>query len=206
MKKKYIVILIAVFLIGTHSAKAQAFKNLFGISWEISVPINNNNFLDKTSLAGGKFEYRRFINKKFSLGGFINWNSGYQYVPKATYNNADATQAVTTDMYKYLYTAPFGVSGHYYFSTRNLINPFIGLGLGAQYSEQNLYFNIYESTSKNWGFFVRPELGIIITPHPWHNMSFLLGSGYSFSTNQNNNLGINNIQNLTFQLGLLFSE
>lgn len=205
MKNKFIALLIIV-LSATDAVKAQTFKNLFGISWEIGVPLNNNDFLNKTSIAGGKFEYRRFINKKLSVGGFINWNSYYQYIPKATYNNVDATQAVTTDMYRYIYTAPFGVSTHYYFSTRNLINPFIGLGLGAQYSEQNLYFNIYESTSKNWGLLVRPEFGIIITPHPWHSMSFLLGSGYSLSTNKNNNLGINNIQNLTFQLGLIFFE
>ena len=206
MKNIFISVLILV-IVATGSSKAQSHdKFLCGLSWEMGVPMNNTNFLDKTSLTGGKFEIRRFISKNFSLGGSLNWNSYYQYFAKATYSNTDQTQAVTTDMYRYIYTLPVALTGHYYFLSGKLVKPYVGMALGSQYSEQNLYFNIYQNTSKNWGFLLRPEIGLILTPQPWHGIGILLGSGYSFSTNKNSSLRIENIQNLTFQMGLVFSE
>jgi outer membrane protein W len=205
--KNIFAALIILAVIASGSCMAQPHKDfLYSLSWEASKPLSNNSFLDKTSFAGGKFEFRKFIDRNFSLGVFINWNSYYQYTPRTTYTNTEQSQAVTTDMYRYIYTLPFGITGHYYFDAGKQVKPYVGLALGPQYSEQNLYFNIYQSTSKNWGFLLRPELGVIVMPRYWHNAGILLGSGYSFSTNKNNSLGIKNLQNLTFQVGLVYSE
>ena len=179
-------------------------KNLAGISWEIGFPGNNKNFLSKTSLSGGRIEYRHFINEDFSVGGFLDWNSYYQYFPSATYTNNEQTQAVTTDMYRYIYTLPFGVNVHHYFKTGKAIRPFIGLALGAQYAEQKLYYNIFYREAKNWGVLVRPELGVIIKPNPLSAFGLLLGGSYSYATNENADYGFNSLQSFNIQVGVVF--
>jgi hypothetical protein len=181
-------------------------KNLTVLSWEIGFPGNNNNFLSKTSFEGGKIEYRHFIKDDLSVGVFLDWNSYYEYFPTATYTNNEQTQAVTTDMYRYIYTLPFGVNAHYYLKTGGLVRPFFGLSLGAQYAEQKLYYNIFYNEAKNWGFMARPELGVIIKPAPLSAFGLLLGGSYSFATNGNSNYGFNTLQSFNIQIGLVFMK
>ena len=204
MKTKIIFIISFALLIasGTMAQSTSLYQNLFGISWEIGFPVSNNDFLSKTSTAGGKIEYRHFIKENLSVGGFLNWRSYYEYFPTATYENEDKTQAVTTDMYRYIYNLPMGANVHYYFKGGKMIQPFVGLGLGAQYSEQSVYYNIFVTEDKNWGFLIRPEAGLILNvKDEW---GILLGGSYGYSTNKNDALGINSLGDVNVQIGLVF--
>ena len=202
--KTRIIFIVAFALLCAGSANAQTYySNLFGISWEIGLPMSNNDFISKTSTTGGKIEYRHFINEKFSIGGFLNWRSYEEYFPTATYENLDKTQAVTTDMYRYIYNLPFGVVGHYYFKGGKMLKPFIGLGVGTQYSEQTLYYNIFYTEETNWGFLVRPEIGTIVKFND--EWGALLGASYALSSNQAPRFGFNNMADLNFQIGLVFA-
>jgi hypothetical protein len=205
-KMKTKIYIIAIFSIFSASlAQAQTYyNNLFGLSWEIGLPMTNNNFLSKTSTAGGKVEYRHFINEKFSIGGFFNWRSYYEYFPTDTYENPEKTQAITTDMYRYIYNLPFGVSGHYYFKGGKMVKPFAGLALGTQYSEQTIYYNIFYTEETNWGFLVRPELGAIIKFND--EWGALVGASYAYSSNQAVKFGIRGLADLNFQIGLVFAQ
>ena len=206
MKNKIICTLSLIFFLGNEINAQWHDKNLAAISWEIGFPGNNKNFLSKTSLSGAKIEYRHFIKENLSVGAFLDWNSYYQYFPSATYTNNDQTQAVTTDMYRYIYTLPFGANAHYYFNVGKIIRPFIGLSLGAQYAEQRLYYNIFLSEAKNWGFLARPELGLIIKPNQLSAFGVLLGASYSYATNANNDYGFNSLQSFNIQIGIVFSK
>jgi len=206
MKNKITCFILLIFFISNEIIAQWRDKNMGAISWEIGFPGNNKNFLSKTSFAGAKIEYRHFIRENLSVGAFLNWNSYYQYFPSATYTNNDQTQAVTTDIYRYVYTLPFGVNAHYYFSVGKSIKPFIGLGLGTQFAEQKLYYNIFYKESKNWGFLIRPELGLIIRPHPFSLFGFLLGGSYSYATNINNDYGFSSLQSFNIQIGIIFSR
>jgi outer membrane protein W len=204
MKKKILIILFAISSFAL-SSQAQVYsRNMFVVAWEIGLPVSNNDFLSKTSFSGGKVEYRHLIKDNLSIGGFFNWRSYYEYFPTATYENEDKTQAVTTDMYRYIYNLPMGATVHYYFKGGDMIKPFAGLGLGAQYSEQSMYYNIFVSEDKNWGFLVRPEVGAIIKfQDQW---GALIGASYAYSTNKNPSLGIKNLGDVNFQIGLVFTE
>ncbi len=126
-------------------------NNVVGLSWEIAVP-TNSNFLTATSLAGGKVEYRKFLpGKPVSFGVSLGWNSYEQYIPTQTITYDNGTKAITTDMDRNIYTVPVAALGHYYFNYGKTVMPFVGLGIGAQYSEQTIYYNIFESDDYNWG-------------------------------------------------------
>jgi outer membrane protein W len=204
MKNKALFV-VMLSMMTTAIVNAQSYKtNLFVAAWEIGVPVSNNDFLSKTSYTGGKLEYRHFIKHNVTVGGFIGWRSYYEYFPTATYENPEKTQAVTTDMYRYIYNLPMGANVHYYFQGGKMIKPFVGLGLGAQYSEQTVYYNIFYSEDKNWGFLVRPEVGAIIPlQDQW---GILVGATYSYSTNKNDAVKIKSLGDLNFQIGFVFSD
>lgn len=180
-------------------------NNLYGLSWEISVP-TNNDFLDKTSLAGGKLEYRHFLlGKPISLGVAVSWNSYEQYIPTQTITYGGGNKAITTDMDRTIYTVPITAIGHYYFNWGKPVLPYVGVGIGTQYSEQHIYYNIYENNDYNWGFTVRPEIGVLIRPGQ-KNWGILAGASYGYSTNQNDFFGINNLKNVAFNIGFFLNN
>jgi hypothetical protein len=85
MKK---IIITSILFVFTATTFAQ--KNLFGIGWEINFP-NNADYINKTSLSGGKIEYRHFFKKNFSAGLALNWATYEEYLPRQTFVKLMAT-------------------------------------------------------------------------------------------------------------------
>ncbi|CAL1518678.1 outer membrane beta-barrel protein [Chitinophaga sp. MM2321] len=180
-------------------------NNLYGLSWEISVP-TNNEFLDKTSLAGGRAEYRHFLSAApVSFGVAVSWNSYEQYMPTQTVYYKDNNAAITTDMDKVVYTVPIMATAHYYFNYGKKVMPYVGLGIGTQYSEQTIYYNIFVEDEFNWGFAIRPEIGALIRPRG-NNWGILLGANYGYATNKNDLFQIDNLKNFSFNIGFFLSH
>lgn len=197
--KNLISLTIALFFATASFAQSGAMTNLFAGSWEIAFP-TNSDFLTKTSLAGGRLEYRKFIKQNVSVGLAASWNSFDQYFNTQTYQKSDGTGAVTTDMVRQIYTVPITATVHYYFKGSTHVLPYVGIGIGTQYSEQNAYFNVYELNSTNWGFVVRPEVGVLLPFNRYWNV--LLAGGYNFSTNKNDEFKIDNLKQWTLNVGL----
>lgn len=200
MRMKNICFLAAALLFSSASVFAQhGMTNLFAGSWEIAFP-TNKDFLTKTSLAGGRLEYRKFVKSNLSVGVGLSWNSFEQYFGTQTYQKPDGSTAVTTDMVRQIYTLPITATAHYYFKPSKHVLPYVGLGIGAQYSEQNAYFNVYGLTSNNWGFVLRPEVGLLVPFNTY--WSILLAGGYNTSTNKNEDFKIDNLKQWTLNIGL----
>ncbi|MBN9299484.1 MAG: outer membrane beta-barrel protein [Filimonas sp.] len=201
MRVKNIFFTITVLMLSATASFAQSgsLTNLFAGSWEIAFPVNKD-FLTKTSLSGGRLEYRKFIKPNVSVGLAASWNSFDQYFNTATYQKSDGTGAVTTDMVRQIYTVPITATIHYYLKGGKHVLPYVGIGIGTQYSEQNAYFNVYELTANNWGFVVRPEIGVLM---PFNRYwSVLLAGGYNVSTNKNDEFKIDNLKQWTLNVGL----
>ncbi|HEY9261438.1 hypothetical protein, partial [Chitinophaga sp.] len=126
--KKFIILAIVLTLGSLHSFSQGRMNNLFGLSWEISIP-TNNDFLDKTSFAGGKAEYRYFLKKApISFGLAASWNSYEQYIPTQTIYYKNNNSAITTDMDRVIYTVPITATAHYYFNYGKKVMPYAGVG------------------------------------------------------------------------------
>ena len=202
-----------IFLIGSvvftlyahaQSTEHSPFSNqMLDFAWDVNIPASNKLITD-VSWAGFKMEYRKMVAKDLSVGIEVGWNAYHQYIPRRTYTAQNG--AITTDFYPYIYNLPLAANVHHYFHAGKLVFPYIGLALGATYSEQKLYYNTYYSSDYNWGFLVRPELGAIFKFNEFSNTSFLFGVRYSYSTNQQDNFEINGLQSLGFQLGVVFMK
>ncbi|MFI5218222.1 MAG: hypothetical protein ACHQNT_01950 [Bacteroidia bacterium] len=211
MNRKICLFLFIVIL-GANNASAQeaaytpmgsVFDNFFTFAWDVNIPMGDK-YVDATSYAGGKLEYRKMINdNNLSVGFDVSWNSYYEYKSYQTYEY-NSTTDVTTDLYKYNYTLPLALTLHKYFPGNSAFLPYIGLGLGATYSRPSLFFNIYEIYEDNWGFLARPELGTIIKFDKGADVGVLLGVRYSYSTNKEEGFKIENLQALGFQLGVVW--
>jgi outer membrane protein W len=201
--KKIFVILIAITT--SQVVNAQTFagaKNKFMLGYEVAIPAGE--FLKETSWAGGRVEYRHMITPNFSFGLGGSWNSFSDYVPRETYQKPDGSGAITTDLVKHIYTVPLTASAHYYFTGSKSLLPYGGIGLGTQYCDQTLYFNIYSISEDNWGFVARPEIGLM---YPLKNTTGLFFSAaYNYATNKNEQLDKSSFQHFALTLGFVFGE
>lgn len=204
MKKNILIALCVALFTGLSASAESGFvtRSLFSIGWDINTPLNNKDFVSETSTYGSKIESRRFIRNNISIGAELSWCSLYEYTPVQTYQIENG--AVTTDLFKYMYNVPFVVNSHYYLMPDKLVMPYVGLGLGAMYSEQDLYLNIHELSGSNWGFIVRPEAGAIVKFGSESNVAAMIGVRYNYATNHESAFNIRNIQTLGFQLGIAF--
>ena len=191
-------------LISLHSAAQimPADRDLAAFSWEISSPASND-YINKTSLSGWRFEYRKGINTNLSVGLGLSWSAFDEYVNTKTYSTPGQTKAITTDMIRQVYTLPITLVAHYYYDTKSkIMQPYAGLGLGTQYAEHKAYLNIYELIETNWGFTARPELGALFAFSSHSPMRALLSFGYNYSTNKNEAFNVDNWNHFTVNIGI----
>ncbi len=198
---KKIIITSLLFLFAT-ALIAQ--KDLMGITWNINFP-TNNDYLNKTSFAGGKIEYRHFLHEKnMSVGLALDWSTYEQHIPRQTLEKPDGNGAVTSDFIAQVYQVPFTATFHYYFEERKRFQPYLGIALGAQYLEQDLYYNVYVNEENNWGFVARPEFGFIAKTHS--GWGLVLGANYSYATNKTDLINSNSFKNWGVNIGIMFGQ
>jgi outer membrane protein W len=201
MKKSLII--LGIFSIISCSLQAQKkywhTKNILSVNWEIATPLNKD-YLTRTSFAGANFDFKHFVSDKFSLGMGLHFNTFEQYQSARVIEKPDGSSAVFTDFVPQVYVLPLLLKGHYYFTTSKNIMPYAGLGVGAQFSQQRVFYNIFVSREDNWGFAARPELGLM---YQFENATGGLNfnMGYNFATNKNPDFRIENLQHLGFSIG-----
>lgn len=177
-------------------------RDMFILNWEIAIP-TNSDVLSKTSFTNGRVEYRHLITNQFAWGISLAWNSFDEKVDQQLYENEDGSSAVFTDLVRQVYQVPFSANGYYYFSSSDTVRPYAGIGLGANYAEQEAYFNVFVVRDSNWGFYARPELGI----------QYFLNSGfgligyvsYNYATNSSDFFQVNNLSHVGIGLGATWS-
>jgi hypothetical protein len=159
-------------------------QDSFGfLSWDIQVPLTNKEWIDSSSPHGGAVGYRfMVIDEKLSVGLDLNWTTFGQYQPTQTFPQDNG--AITTDYYKYLYQYGATATAQYYLpnGTQEIFFPYVGLGLGANYNQFALYYNIYEESDHAVGFLARPEAGIIVRFGKYRSLGAMVALHYDYST------------------------
>lgn len=199
MMMRYIFIIIGFFSASLSFAQEKyIYLNLDG-----SKPLSNTDWVKDLSFAGGKLGYRGFIRPNFSAGLDLGWANFDQYEPVSTKQNA--TGAITTDYFHYIYNYSGVVSAQYYFKEEDedRLFPYAGLGLGANTNEYVLYYNIYEDRERAWGFLARPEIGVLFRFTERSSLGIMAAIHYDYSTNRSEKFANSNFSALGFQIGLM---
>ncbi len=169
------------------------------INWNMGSTINNS-FAKQFSVAGADLGYAVFAAKDLAIGAELGWHNYSQYASRQTYYFEHG--AATTDMYKYIFTLPLTVTATKYFNGGSLFHPYVKVGAGALYSEQNLYYNVYETDSHSWGFTVIPEAGVNVKASRDARWSFNTSIRYLYATNKADQYNIASIQAYNFSAGI----
>jgi len=202
MKKLIILIFIYTACAGSLSAQDWRLENLMTFNWQIATPLSTN-YLKETSLAGGNFEYRRLIKPNLSVGIGFSWNSFEQYIEPKVYDRPDGSRQIYTDFVHQVYTLPMYLNAHYYFKSGDKLKPYAGIGLGAQYSEQSAYYNIFVTEEDNWGFVARPEAGLLFKLSNYFGIHGNVG--FSYATNKNESLKIDELKHVYYNVGIYWN-
>jgi len=209
MKKAIYIFIFSVGLSGLMKAQDMESSSVSGslptdmifLGYEVAFP-TTTDYLSEMSWSGFRIDYRHMVTPNVSIGLAMSFNTFEEYFDKRTYQRPDGSGAVSSDMIRQVYTTPITATVHYYFNG-DKIRPYVGLGMGTQYSEQNAYFNIYAVGVNNWGFTARPEAGILGRFNS--NLSGYLSVAYNYGTNQNEAFNVDNISYVPITIGLVFN-
>lgn len=181
IKRLFYVALIAAAAMMPGNSKAQiSLDSYYNIDWQFNVPLGNN-FSNVASGWGMNFEGGYYVTDDIAVGGFINFHTNNEYFPRKTIQLTN-TLSVNTDQQHQMFTLPFGVLARYRFIEANF-QPYVGMKLGACYSEFNDYYYIFMSDENRWGFYMSPEVGF--NWYPWPNsLGLHMSLYYSFATNK----------------------
>lgn len=182
-------------------------KTYFNIDWQLNAPFSNE-LADKISGWGASFEGGYKITPHFSAGLFLSFHTNNTYVPRTVLTNAttDYSIAFSTDQHHSLYQLPFGAAFRYSLNDGGILEPYIGLKAGAEYSKGESYIGSYVIYNNTWGFHVSPELGLTVHPFRHSRFGFHVAVYYNYSTNDNSLLqyNANGLNNYGFRFGIAF--
>lgn len=163
MKKISLIILLFA---ATVVNKVAAQQSMFSVQYSVAYGTGKlHDFICNTSWRGATMDYRKYINGgQIGIGGTIGWNAFYK--AKLNHTFVDGTKTITGDSYNYSSSVPIMAAADYYFSPNQKINPFVGLGIGTTYTQDDLDMGLYTYQLSNWHFSMQPELGVIVSPSP----------------------------------------
>ncbi len=197
--------LCTLLLAAARPGKAQIFPNSYiNIDWQVNVPIGDS-FADKASGWGMNFEGGYRITPAVAVGPFISFQTNLQSFDRQTLVLSNGS-ALTTNQKHAVFQLPFGVTGRYSWCNRSIFQPYVGLKLGACYSEFSSYYYVIRQYEDSWGFYMSPEVGVSIFPNPDYRFGFHVALYYSYSTNSASLLTykIDNLNNFGLRVGISF--
>ena len=195
------VVLLAVALPG----KAQLIPNTYiNVDWQMGVPLDNG-LVDKTSGWGMNFEGGYFVTPAITVGPFLSYQTNLESIDRQTLDLGDGA-ALTTNQKHALFQLPFGVASRYNWLTDSVLQPYVGLKLGASYAELSSYYYVVRQYTETWGFYLSPEVGVSIFPRPDYRMGIHVALYYSYATNEGDVLvyRVNNLNNFGLRVGISF--
>ncbi len=205
MKRLYIAALAATIFAGLGTARAQLFPDSYiNVDWQMGMPINTD-YADKASGWGLNFEGGYRITDNIAVGAFISYQTNIESVPRETLDLGGGA-AMTTNQKHTLFQLPFGVTARYSWFNESVLQPYVGLKVGAAWSEMSSYYYIVKQYDDSWGFFTSPEVGVTIFPRPDYRLGIHVALYYSYATNRNQVLGykVDGMNNLGLRVGIAF--
>jgi outer membrane protein W len=154
MKKAIIIIAMAVF-----TGTAAFSQNVWTVNYDIGLPLGEmTDYVSKTSFRGFSVNGNTYITDKVTVGGSMIWHAFYEKYPRNTYELPDG--AVTSTVWAKMYVMPLIANLRYNFKPEGTFRPYVGLGTGAYYIQQETQVGIYSDKKDNWRFGLTPELGL----------------------------------------------
>jgi hypothetical protein len=164
---KRIIVLSTLLLSLSGLTKAQ--DMIFTLNYNFGYATGDlETFAPDPAYRGGGLQFTRFLesNENIGIGLYIDWQGWYKKHPRSTFAYyGDDASVSNSDMnavkFAYLYVTPVMASFNYYFVKESSVLPFIGINVGAVYTEQELNISaISNRVNTAWDFAVGGEAGL----------------------------------------------
>ncbi len=147
------------------SVKLMAQRTSFAATYTVGFGIGDlNEYISKPSFRGATLEFRSMVDDGIGVGAEVGWSAFYEEPGYVT--AYDGTQALSGTQYRYCSTVPILADLNYYLKPDEKINPFVGIGIGTEYSRTDLDIGQFRFRDETWHFLIKPELGIIAEVSP----------------------------------------
>ncbi len=191
----------AIVFTATEASAQMGKKDYINAGWQFNGTVGND-FVTTGQGYGAFIEGGYYLTPKFAVGGFVNFSTNNDYIPKKTYTFDDKS-ALTTDLDRSIYQVPFGATFRYRVM-RDIVQPYVEARVGAEYSAQSIYMSTFVNRHENWGFYISPEIGLTFFPFHKTDLGFQVAAYYSYSTNRNKSYDIDGLNNIGFKVGIAF--
>jgi hypothetical protein len=198
----YAVFLFSLFWGALSLAEAQYMH--YNVDWQINTPVGND-FANKTSGWGARFEAGYCIHPQLSVGGFVTYHTNNKYIKRQTIR-INETSSVTSDQQHSVFQLPFGATVKYTYANTSLFEPYAGLYTGTCFSEVASYMNIFKAYERKWGFYVAPEIGLNIFFTSGKKAGLRIAAYSSYATNKSEVLSyaVKGLNNWGARIGIVF--
>ncbi|HSY61956.1 MAG TPA: OmpW family outer membrane protein [Cytophaga sp.] len=198
MKNLYIILFL--FISATTQVVAQTGENYITVHYSTALGLGNtNDFISKFGFRGASIDYKRFVTSNVAVGFDFNWNVLYAKESYDTYTYG--TASLSGKQYRSLNVLPFMATADYFFADNDhVFQPFVGLGVGAVNTIENIDMGLYRYNTKDWHFGFKPQIGLWYYLNETTKLSLSSEFLYAFKTSSTAKTEL-----LTFNIGFAFT-
>jgi hypothetical protein len=197
--RKYLTLM---FVVLGFSASAQIYSNAFHLGWTTLKPLSDKEFIDKTSNAGMRLGYTKFVNERFGYGIEGSYATLSDYIPLQTYTYPGG--AYTTDFHPYLYYFTIMANAQYYITQGRFLIPYVSVGAGVAFTQYRLFYNAFADEDSQASFAFRPEVGTIFRFTEYARWGIKIAGSYDYTAGKNDYFKLDNFTALGLQVGVVF--
>lgn len=195
------MVAIAALLFAVPEVSAQRVK--LNINYSASVPVSQSfkDYVSNTSLRGFNANVLYEINDQWSVGAGFGSQNFYQRYPRAVYKMADGSD-LSAVMTNTVTVMPILATGQFNILPEAKVQPYVGLGVGANLVMFSQYFGEFANNRSKFGFAARPEAGVFIPVGRYKESGITVGAAYNFMPFKYDN--VSNLNSLGLQAGFKF--
>lgn len=187
--KIFLIIVASTFCVTT--VKAQRGVTKISVAWSAAFPTSSfKDFVSDASFRGADLRIMHGITDKISVGFGTGFQDFYQKYPRQVYKLSDGSD-ISAVVSNSLEAVPLLARFQYSFSPEKRIQPFVGVGAGANMVLYRQYLGEFADSKNKFAFQAQPELGVYFPFKP-NGSSGISVSGYynviPFSYNETGNL------------------
>jgi len=176
---KKIIISLSVVLFAATSSFGQ--NNSFLWTYDMGMPLGNtSDYMSTYSWRGMGMEWRTEYNLNITYGFSTAWSTFYESEQDVSIET-DEGITLSGNQYRYINTIPLLLTGQYRFQPGDIIDPWIGLGVGTHWFKSRTEMGLWAAEIDSWNFAIDPEIGMIYDTRGDTDIIIALRYNYLFS-------------------------
>ena len=173
---------------------------MVGFAWDLGIPVGSiHNFTSNVSGLGFDIAFHYWLHPQITVGGEVEWQTYTDQKDRTTYPITNG--ALTATAYNSLQSASLRAGARYYFVDDGMVLPYVGLNLGYAWGTfQSAAADILLYDNQD-SFIFGADLGAVFNFGSGPLVT--LGGRYSNAPAMEFLNSVENVQSVTFQLGLM---